>query len=75
MSPRPGLNLGVWRTELADDEDREFLLSGLKYGFDIVNSDVQVVPVEVENHPSSRPGSPNYLAIKQQVLHEISEGN
>ena len=75
MSPRPGLNLGVWRTELADDADREFLLSGLKYGFYIVDSDVQVVPVEVENHPSARPGSPNYLAIKQQVLHEISEGN
>ena len=75
MSPRPGLNLGVWRTELADDADREFLLSGLKYGFDIVDSDVQVVPVEVENHPSARPGSPNYIAIKQQVLHEISEGN
>jgi hypothetical protein len=75
VSPRPGLNLGVWRTELADDADREFLLSGLKYGFDIVDSDVQVVPVEVENHPSARPGSPNYLAIKQQVLHEISEGN
>ena len=75
MSPRPGLNLGVWRTELADDADREFLLSGLKYGFYIVDSDVQVVPVEVENHPSARPGSPNYLAIKQQVLHEISQGN
>ena len=31
--------------------------------------------LEMENHPSARPGSPNYLAIKQQVLHEISEGN
>ena len=55
MSPRPGLNLGVWRTELVDDADREFLLSGLKNGFDIVDSGVQVVPVEVENHPSARP--------------------
>ena len=75
MSPRPGLNLGVWRTELVDDADREFLLSGLKNGFDIVDSGVQVVPVEVENHPSARPGSPYYPAVKQQVLHEISEGN
>ena len=42
MSPRPGLNLGVWRTKLVDDADQEFFLSGLKYGFDIVDSDVQV---------------------------------
>ena len=48
MSPRPGLNLGVWRTELVDDADQEFVLSGLKYGFNIVDNDVQVVPVEVE---------------------------
>jgi len=75
VSPKPGLNLGVWRTELADDADREFLLSGLENGFDIVDSEVQVVPVEVENHPSARPGSLNYPAIKQQVLQEISEGN
>ena len=75
MTPRPGLNLGVWRTELANDADREFFLGGLENGFDIVDRDVQVVPVEVENHPSARPGSPNYLVIKQQVLHEISEGN
>ena len=75
MSSRPGLNLGVWRTELADDADREFLLGGLENGFDIVDRDVQVVPVKVENHPSARPGSPYYLVIKQQVLHEISEGN
>ena len=64
MSPRPGLNLAVWRTELTDDADREFLLGGLENGFDIVDRDVQVVPVEVENHPSARPGSPNYLVIK-----------
>ena len=29
----------------------------------------------MENHPSARPGSPYYPAVKQQVLHEISEGN
>ena len=75
MSPRPGLNLGIWRTELVDDADREFLLSGLNNGFAIDDIDVQVVPVEVENHPSARLGSPNYLAIKHQVLHKISEGN
>ena len=75
MSPRPGLNVVVWRTELVDDTDREFLLSGLKTGLDIVDSGVQVVPVEVENHPFARPGSPYYQAVKQQVLHEISEGN
>ena len=75
MSPRPGLNLGVWRTLLLNDADRDLLLSGLKKCFDIVDSDLLIVPVEVENHPSARPGSTNYLAIKQQVLQEISEGN
>ena len=71
----PGLNLDAWRFELATVPDRELLLTGVINGFDIVDNDVQIVPVEVANHPSASPGHGNYEAVKRQVLSEISVGN
>ena len=75
MIPMPGLNLEAWLIELRDDPDKDFLLAGITHGFDIVNSEALVVPVEVKNHPSASPGSKCYELVKQQVLSEISEGN
>ena len=43
----PGLTLGAWLIELRDDPDKDFLLAGISDGFDIVNIEVLVVPVEV----------------------------
>ena len=70
-----GVNLEAWLIELRDDPDKDFLLAGIAHGFDIVNSEALVVPVEVTNHPSASPGSKCYELVKQQVLSEISEGN
>ena len=75
MIPMPGLNLEAWLIELRDDPDKDFLLAGIAHGFDIVNSEALVAPVEVKNHPSASPGSKCYELVKQQVLSEISEGN
>ena len=75
MSPMPCLNLEAWLIELQDDPDKDFLLAGITDGFDIVNSEALVVPVEVKNHPSASPGSTCYESVKNQVLLEISEGN
>ena len=44
----PGLNLEAWLIELRDDPDKDFLLAGITHGFDIVNSEALVVPVEVK---------------------------
>ena len=71
----PGLNLEACLIELQDDPDKDFLLAGITDGFDIVNSDALVVPVEVKNHPPASPGSTCYESVNKQVLLEISEGN
>ena len=71
MIPRPGLILEAWLIELREDPDKDFLIAGITNGFDIVNSEALVVPVEVKNHPSASPGSKCYELVKQQVL----EGN
>ena len=51
MIPMPGLNLEAWLIELRDDPDNDFLLAGITHGFDIVNSEALVVPVEVKKSP------------------------
>ena len=61
--------------KLTDDPDKAFLLNGVITRFSIVNSDSNVVPAEVANHPLASPGSEYYGMVKQQVLSEIGEGN
>ena len=68
----PYLNLEAWRVELTNDPDSTFLLQGLTKGFDLVNNDAILEPVEVGNHPSASPGSKDYELVKQHILSEIS---
>ena len=75
MNPSPGLNLEAWRLELNDDSDKYFLLHGVANGFNIVDRDARVVPMEIDNHPSASPGSELFNLVKQQVMSEISVGN
>ena len=75
MNPSPGLNLEAWRLELNDDSDKDFLLHGVANGFNIVDRDARVVPMEIDNHPSASPGSELFNLVKQQVMSEISVGN
>ena len=61
----PGRNLEAWLLELRDDPTKDFLIAGITDGFDIVNSESLVVPVEVKNHPSTSPGSTCYESGKE----------
>lgn len=71
----PGLNLTAWEEELHDDPDKEFILDGIKNGFDIIDPESDVFPVTCANHPSARPNSPLYAKASNQVLKEIECGN
>ncbi|MES9970252.1 MAG: reverse transcriptase domain-containing protein [Candidatus Thiodiazotropha sp.] len=60
---------------MKDDIDKEFILHGLKHGFDIIDTTANPTPVHCENHTSARPGSPLYRQATEQVLKEIQMGN
>ena len=67
---------GVWEAELQCDPDKEYILHGIKYGFNLIdtNSIVPSTAVEVENYPSVTT-SPNKHLVEAQILEEIAEGN
>ena len=71
----PGLYLPAWEEELENDVDSVFLLNGIKNGFDIIDKDVEVTPVQLPNHPSAKPGSELFEKATDQVLSEIECGN
>ena len=51
------LNLEAWENELENDFDKTFLLHGIEFGFDIVNTENLPVDILAKNHPSALPGS------------------
>lgn len=57
------------------DIDRQFILKGIKNGFDIIDVDAEPKPVHSDNHKSAQPGSPLYAKATKQILHEIGMGN
>ena len=69
VNPSDGLRLSAWEEELQDDVDHEFILNGIKHGFDINDKHVSPVPVECSNHKSAQPGS---LSMTKQ-LHMFSK--
>ena len=64
------LCLAAWEEELHDDEDQDFILSGIKHGFDIIDKDAVPTPVECNNHKSAQPGSLLYDQATAQILKE-----
>ena len=73
--PSFGLCYAAWEEELQGDIDREFILEGIRNGFDIIDTDAEPNPVHCENHRSAQPGSPLYDQASKQILHEIGMGN
>lgn len=67
--------LSAWEEELSEDYDRQFILSGIKHGFDIIDEGSEVNPVSCPNHPSARPNSPLYDKATSQVIKEIENGH
>ena len=60
---------------MEDDQDREFILNGIKFGFDIVDAESDISEVICANHPSARPQSALYEKASAQVRAEIECGN
>ena len=71
----PGLCYNAWEREFSNDVDRDFILNGIKNGFDIVDTDAEVSPVLLPNHPSAKPQSDLYDKATEQGLNEIRCGN
>ena len=70
-----GLCYTAWEEELKNDFDKDFILEGLKNGFDIIDASATPVQVHCQNHPSAKPGGPLYDKASEQVMNEILEGN
>ncbi len=77
VKPNPGLGqcYAAWEEELCNDNDREFILHGIKHGFDIVDPTAVPVPVDPPNNRSAQPGSTLHHQATKQVLSEIEQGN
>ena len=74
-SPQSSLCFTAWEEELGDDIDRDFILDGIKHGFDIIDTSANPIPVHCENHTSAKPGSTLYHQATEQVLKEIQMGH
>lgn len=74
MQPSLNLKLSAWAEELCDDPDRQFILDGIEHGFNIIDKNVEVKPVELPNHASCYIKAKKEL-VHKQVLHEIESGN
>lgn len=53
----------------------EFILDGLRNGFDLIDKNADPKPVWCENHKSAQPGSILSDPASKQILHEIDMGN
>ena len=73
--PQSSLCFTAAEEELGDDIDRDFILDGIKHGFDIIDTSVNPIPVQCENYTSARPGSTLYHQATKQVLKEIQMGH
>ena len=65
----------AWESELQNDSDRDFILDGVKNGFNIIDDNANITRVRCSNHPSAKPGSPLYDKASAQVQREIEAGN
>lgn len=74
-SSQSSLCLAAWEEELGNDIDRDFILDGIKNGFDIIDTSANPSPVQCDNHKSAKPGSPLYRQATEQVLKEIQMGH
>ena len=64
----------VWENELKFDKDKGFILSGIKNGFSVIDSNV-VDFAEAENHKSCFISHLNRVATENAIINEIQKGN
>jgi len=71
-------NIATWEYELQYDEDRTFILEGIKAGFSLVDSDVIINELPqacVSNSASLRSNKENKRKLEEQITHELMCGN
>lgn len=56
-----------------DDEDREFILQGISNGFDIIDPEAVLAPIECGNYNSTL--GKNFSKVDAQIKAELAEGN
>ena len=75
MPQRPrrpdGLKLEAWISEHKNDQDAEFIISGITNGFLIVDEDSQATPVATNTYRSA---TSDHTLVEKQILEELSEG-
>lgn len=63
------LKYEIWAKELVNDPDKDFILTGVQEGFDLIQRDATVLPAFTKNNKSAlRPGA------KEQIEEQLSEG-
>lgn len=63
------LKYEIWAKELANDLDRDFILNGVREGFDLIQRDATVLPAFTKNNRSAlRPGA------KEQIEEQLCKG-
>ena len=56
------LKFDIWADKLANDSDRDFILTGIREGFDLIPRDANLLPVFAKNNKSClRPGAKEQL--------------
>ncbi len=64
-----------WEQELGDDFDREFILTGVRECFHIIDQNSSPAEAAAPNHPSALPTSSLFAQATEQVKVEILHGN
>ena len=67
--------MSAWEQELGDDVDKEFILTGVREGFHIIDQNSSPEEAAANNHPSALPTSPLFAQATEQVNVEILHGN
>lgn len=73
---KPGrvLSYAAWEEELGNDQDKDFILHGIK-NVDIVDITASPIAVEIDNYRSAHPDSPLHDKATQQIFTEIENSN
>ena len=66
-------NIDIWERELACDEDKDFILEGLRSGFRIIEPDAKLESAECDNYKSTTCHD-NIDLVETQIREEITAG-
>lgn len=75
VKPLRDLDIQIWEQELQFDFDKQFLLEGIRHGFDIITEFNVSKNVVTTNHPSAQFKGRLYDQAHAQILTEIENGN